>query len=709
MGNKAAAGRMPFFNSEPGLLVLALMLLGIALLAAWQISQLRFVPDGDIVSLTGRSQAVVRVDTGQQCQASIPDSLKYSFVGDESLQLLLRECIEDIRSQASNTMGSTTLPHEWRSDQRLPKTSAAMRVLYSIDYPIYYWPEQGLGLWNIAVTGAGHNAAVFLNGKLLGISGSFEQPVARNHSRPMLFPIPDGLIKEGDNRFDIYVVSDSAEEGFLGEAFIAPSEILAPAYRLYYFFRFTAAQVITLSMLVLSGFMCVLWFYRRSDAEYGLFALMGLFWSVHTLNQFMVDIPLSTPYWNWLNQASLAGLFVCSIVFIHRFLHQKYVIAERALLIATVVLMLVLGLVPQPWFYPLVSTVWMPLVLAGTLYVLVTTLLKIREQPGIELGALAVAVAIIFLLMVHDQLVVWGILPVYEGHLLHFGAPFLLLAFTWILLRRFVESLNSAEQYNAELRLLNQQLESRVEEKSRRVAQSYEMIRQLGQEQVVQQERSRIMRDMHDGIGVYLTSMLRQLEYEPLDRQHLKDSAHNALNDLRLMIDSLGSTSTDLPAMLGMFRIRITRLVEACQVGLEWEVAELPPVEDFGPERALNLLRILQEAVTNALKHSGATMIKLSADTETLSDDQRQIVIRIKDNGRGFNPQRAAGNGLRNMQHRARKIRAVFDLETQPQGTCVVVRLPLPEVNTGNTHHSEPARPVKNTQKVPPDSINERG
>lgn len=694
MSNAAATGRVPFLKSEQGLFVLALILLSIALFAVWQISRLQFSPDDKIASLTSEAKAVIRVDSGQ-CQASIPDNLTDSFVGDESLQRLLWECIGKIRAQESNSMRSTTLPHEWRSDQRLPETGASMRVLYSIDYPIYYWPEQGLGLWNIALTGVGHNAAVFLNGKLLGTGGSFEQPVARNHSRPMLFPIPDGLIAEGNNRFDIYVVSDSAEEGFLGEAFIAPSEILAPAYQVYYFFRFTAAQVIALSMLVLSGFMCVLWFYRRSDAEYGLFALMGLFWSLHTLNQFMVNIPLPAQYWNWLNQAGLAGLFVCSILFIHRFLQQKHPAAERVLLSGTVALMLILALVPQLWFYPLVVMVWMPLVLAGTLYVLVTTLLEIREHPGIELGSLATAVAIIFLLMVHDQLVAWGTLPVYEGRLLHFGAPFLLLAFTWILLRRFVESLNSAEQYNAELRLLNQQLESRVEEKSRRVAQSYEMIRQLGQEQVVQQERSRIMRDMHDGIGVYLTSMLRQLEYDPPDRQHLKDSAHNALNDLRLMIDSLGSTSTDLAAMLGMFRTRITRLVEACQVGLEWEVAELPSPDDFGPERALNLLRILQEAVTNALKHSGATVIKLSAAPETIGDGQSQIVIRVEDNGTGFSPQRAKGNGLRNMQHRARKIRAEFVLETQQQGTCVMISLPLHEVNTGNTQLSESAEASK--------------
>ncbi|MEZ5480267.1 MAG: hypothetical protein R3E95_23145 [Thiolinea sp.] len=82
--------------------------------------------------------------------------------------------------------------------------------------------------------------------------------------------------------------------------------------------------------------------------------------------------------------------------------------------------------------------VWHPLILLGLFYVLVSTLLEIREQPQLELYALTTAVAIIFLLACHDQMVLMGALPIHEGKLLHFGAPFLLLAFTWILLRRFV-------------------------------------------------------------------------------------------------------------------------------------------------------------------------------------------------------------------------------------------------------------------------------
>jgi signal transduction histidine kinase len=130
--------------------------------------------------------------------------------------------------------------------------------------------------------------------------------------------------------------------------------------------------------------------------------------------------------------------------------------------------------------------------------------------------------------------------------------------------------------------------------------------------------------------------MLRHLEHDNINKKQLSDAAHNALNDLRLMIDSLGSASTDLPAMLGMFRTRISVALNACNVELEWHVEALPTIKNFGPERALNLLRILQEAFTNALKHSNATRIHLSASTELENSNEAHIKIEVLDNGAGF-------------------------------------------------------------------------
>jgi len=329
------------------------------------------------------------------------------------------------------------------------------------------------------------------------------------------------------------------------------------------------------------------------------------------------------------------------------------------------------------WLYSIIFYLGVLIAFAIVLYLFTITLLYALRKNKIHWYALALALGVIAVFSMYDLMGVVGLRPNYKGTLLHFGAPFILLAFSWILLKRFVKTLQKAENFNIELKALNQDLESRVEARGKKIRQSYETIRLLGQEQVLLNERSRIMRDMHDGIGVYLTSMLRHLERDKIDKKQLSESAQNALNDLRLMIDSLGGASSDLSAMLGMFRTRISVALKACNVNLVWHVEELPPINNFGPERALNLLRILQEAFTNALKHSSANNIQLSAYPELFADGVSLIKIKIFDNGKGFDSVTSRGNGLKNMQYRAKKINAELDVNTSPKGTCITIVLPL--------------------------------
>ncbi|MEZ5480266.1 MAG: hypothetical protein R3E95_23140 [Thiolinea sp.] len=291
---------------------LALLLMAIALLAVWQISRVDFQPATDSIDL-GKGYTVKLRQAGESSRQSCPDSIGLAEILQDdfnkgTLQMMLWSCVESIRAADQEAAVVAALPHEWRNETALQTLQSGElgKVLYSIDYPISYWPEDGFGLWSLVVTGTGHNLAVFLNGKLLGWGGSFAQPYARNHARPLEFSIPDGNLKEGNNRFDILVVSEMPSEGFLGKVYIAPTEMLRSAYRVYHFFRFIAPQIIALGMATLGVLMGLLWLYRRTDPEYGLFGLIGVFWSVHTLDQFIVSIPLSTAHWNALIYGSLA-------------------------------------------------------------------------------------------------------------------------------------------------------------------------------------------------------------------------------------------------------------------------------------------------------------------------------------------------------------------------------------------------------------------
>jgi len=91
------------------------------------------------------------------------------------------------------------------------------------------------------------------------------------------------------------------------------------------------------------------------------------------------------------------------------------------------------------------------------------------------------------------------------------------------------------------------------------------------------------------------------------------------------------------------------------------------------------------EAITNALKHSGARLLRLSARASN-----GEVEVRIEDDGRGFDPSHtAAGLGLSNMRARARRIGARLDIQGHTgAGTTVRLAIPrLPSRSTGFDRH----------------------
>ncbi len=651
-------------------LLLVLLIMG----GGWKVMHTHFSPvEGSILL----SEASLYTDTTGRCPDSIPDSLTNAAVFDESLQVILANCVKDLKATEDKNKRKVKIPHEWRKDIKNFPEIASGKLLYHFEFE---FAEEPQGLWAIALPAVSQNVAVFVNDNLLGWSGSFEQPVARNTTRPQLFYIPKGELGSGKDVFDLYVVSNPVENGFLGEVYIAPAEMLKSAVSDYYLFRNTWPWTIALTIAVLSFFMLLLWGYRRHEAEYGLFALAGFFWLLHLLNQLVVDIPIfiNVNLWDSVLYISAGFLGVVAIFFIHRLLDKRHPLLEKMVLLGSVILVVLILLVPsESWLYLLLFHFANLITVIAAFYVFVTTAIYAFKTKCLEWYALAMAVGMIAVFALSDYLLVIGIKPLYEGRFLHFGAPFLLLSFMWIMLKRFVKTLQNEEQSKNDLIAFNRTLENRVKAREEKIKQFYKTILEFEQNKILENERSRIMRDMHDGIGVYLTSMLRHLKNDSIDKKQLSETAENALNDLRLMIDSLGSASTDLPAMLGMFRTRINVALNACNVELEWHVEELPTIKDFGPERALNLLRILQEAFTNALKHSNANRIRLSAYSELYENYLSLIKIKIDDNGNGFSSNTIGGNGLKNMKYRAKKIKAKLSIKSNNKGTCITIILPL--------------------------------
>jgi signal transduction histidine kinase len=151
---------------------------------------------------------------------------------------------------------------------------------------------------------------------------------------------------------------------------------------------------------------------------------------------------------------------------------------------------------------------------------------------------------------------------------------------------------------------------------------------------------------------------------------------------LRLVIDSLEPVENDLVILLATLRHRLGRRLEAAGVTLVWAMDDLPPLPWLSPPDALQILRLVQEVLTNVLKHAGAQRVQMSLRCA----DGQTVELRIEDDGCGFDtaagssPERKAaggGRGMSNLRLRARQLKSKLDVQSKP-GHGTVVRLLMP-------------------------------
>lgn len=226
-------------------------------------------------------------------------------------------------------------------------------------------------------------------------------------------------------------------------------------------------------------------------------------------------------------------------------------------------------------------------------------------------------------------------------------------------------------------------LQNKLEQRNKALQQSMDALQkkhaevlELQRQQVLSEERERIMRDMHDGIGGLLISTLAMLEAGTTDPIIVDQALRAALDDLRLMIDSLDPLQEDNLAMaLGTYRSRILPRLHNRGLVVDWPVTDLPLIPNFGPHKVLQTLRVLQEAITNVLKHAQATQLTVRA--QAVSEPSAGISIQVEDDGQGLGEDFQAGRGLKNMRRRADSLGCRLDMESNSEGTQVSLLLPI--------------------------------
>ena len=142
-----------------------------------------------------------------------------------------------------------------------------------------------------------------------------------------------------------------------------------------------------------------------------------------------------------------------------------------------------------------------------------------------------------------------------------------------------------------------------------------------------------------------------------------------AIEQLRTLVESLSPVPASIPSLLGAMRYRITPKLEAAGLRVEWDVDLRTATDDVSPVAALNVQRIVQEALTNVLKHAHATELRVR-----ICPESNGTLVRLEDNGVGFDAENVhRGRGLDNMSRRAAACAATVTWTRLDPGTRVDV------------------------------------
>ncbi|UGQ45908.1 sensor histidine kinase [Massilia endophytica] len=449
---------------------------------------------------------------------------------------------------------------------------------------------------------------------------------------------------------------------------LGPVDALRPRYLVRQWLQQELPSMLSAAFLAVGLFALFVWLRRRDETGYLLFFCLGATAFFRTLH-FYSSLPIRNDWFAWLTVNSLFWL----VLVVHIFLLQLHGRPQRAFTGFLVALTVSVALLTQPLLPLLHNT---PKV-TPLIYVVAALMGAAVCAAGIAASwrrsgegmPVACGIGICVLLGISDWLLQNNFVSPEGWYLGAYTNAICFATFGSLMYRRYLSAIEEAEQLNASLAHRLRAREAELEESHRR-------LRDIELRQTISEERQRLMQDMHDGFGSSLIGAIRSVEHGRITDAQVSRILKDCLDDLKLTIDSMEPVESDLLLLLATLRFRLEPRLEGSNIGLRWEVQEVPALPWLDPSRALHVLRILQECVANILRHTRATEIRVR--TAASSDG---VQVSIEDNGQGFDPDRAlaagSGRGLQNQRRRAAVLGGTVRWESGPEGTRFTLWLPL--------------------------------
>jgi signal transduction histidine kinase len=531
-------------------------------------------------------------------------------------------------------------------------------VRYKIGLDLAAVPDQGLFLF---IPSINRRISLVLNGEsLFGFdSGSlWAGPLV---SSSVMVRLPRS-VTAGRNELAVAIETGPfAVPAYLSRIYLGTETALAPAYKLRVFLNDQLKTMVFAAHALLALGLIFAYFFRPKDPLFAWLAAFNVVSIVVSVGMFVGYQPALQPILPFIVVlAPLVGILLVGIA-----LALINVPPPKALRLTAIAV---------PCFllpYAFLDTTLARIIAAASAFSIVT-LGSIAASCVIGWGAFRQDDTDARLMLGPTFLIAWFLvrdlyvaatLPEHAFDLLGtYPKPLFLAFLIAVLMRRMGVSLDRVDRANETLnmKLAEREAELAILSRKERIEAGH-LIRE--------QERHRLTHDLHDGISGHLASIIALSERA--GDKSIEQAAREALNDLRLVIYSLDLGDRELPLALANFRERLIPQLQRLGVELDWSIAGLPDVSGVTPGNALAVLRIVQEAITNALKHGPARKINIRG---ALSADG-MVAITVENDGRAF-VEENNGHGLDNMRRRAQQLHGRLILESLSQGAKVTLLLP---------------------------------
>lgn len=471
-----------------------------------------------------------------------------------------------------------------------------------------------------------------------------------------------------DNHIDVQLQGQKLRISGLSPVWVGPRDALYQRHRWLDWWQVDMTWMVTASATMMGVLSLLIWL-RTGERLFGLLGGGLLVLTTRLWLSTPVFVPGPFVFWDYVHKLSFT--WYCG--FLYLFISELFDF-QQGLVRRLVVAMMAIG----PFWLALLEWTanyqlyrwWTGVIVAVCMAALLAVIHRARWGMNVNQRLMVVVGLAVMVTGLRDFLVVQMGLPGdVDIRWMTPGSLVLMFTMGWVLVRRTAEALEQVARHNAELA-------HKVQAREVELHAVFDRLRAAESQRVLEAERRRLTRDMHDGLGSQLVQTLNLVRAsgQLIDSAAVAAMLNHALDELRMTLDSLEPMDGDLPTILGTLRQRIGPALQAAGIELDWQVEDVPAVSGLEARGVMHLFRCLQEIFANVVKHSHARRVTVRTWV-----DGGQVCLSVRDDGVGLGQAagdtwRSGGRGLGNIRLRAAEIGAgVFFTDAAP-GTCVTLR-----------------------------------